>query len=535
MRFWPSAIAARASLLSLMAFAFLMAVLLASTIPPWWGPDEDYHWSYAANIANEGSLPNPKKPFYSLEWNEAIVAEDFNQFGMAPAGPTALTGDPHALDRKFERKNRLESRLPTGEPTRPVVHAPLFHVSAAAAMRPFAAKSIFTRLWIGRVVNAFIALLIVFAAWVLAAQVFQREGPRLFVAMLAATQPMINYATGTMTNDAVMIAFFTFSLAVLVRVFSDPPSRRLGILAGTFVGLALISKSSALLLVPLTALAFGVQALRHRDLMRRVLTSAAVGAGICFLIAGWFYLYLQLKYGSMTGSLGALNTPAAPGTERGLTALPSLAKRWFAETYSTYWFHFVYWEGPRGNAVFYMPFVFGMIGLSGLAAWVWRVIRTRGFGSLRLQQAVLLLGVVLLAISPWFFNDMLRGLSANGFAFNGGRFIMPTYPAAAVLFTIGVAELVRRRNQVYVFALLAGVSFWVAAEVWKLKVLDRYFGGAGQTLGSELERASFFRPEWVTQGFLSVLMVLVALAAASAWFFGIRAALVERRAESDAQ
>jgi hypothetical protein len=526
---WPGSAAARVSLLSLMAFGFLIATLYASTIPPWWGPDEDYHFGYASNLSEQGKLSDPRKPFYSAEWNKAIIAMDFNQFGMHPAGPTALVGDPHAADKKFEAKYGKAERQPTGEPTRPVVHAPLYHLKAAAAMKPFSGKSVFARLWIGRFVNAFAALLIVFAGWLLAAQVFAREGPRLFVAALVATQPMINYATGTMTNDAFLVAFFVLALAVLLRVIKDPPDRRQGILAGLFVAFALLSKTSALLLVPITVGAFAVQGWRFRAQRRTVLVSLSIAAAIPAVLAGWFFAYLLLKYGSLTGALGAINSAAADGTGRTLADLPGLAGTWLKQTYSTYWMHYVYWEGPRFSLIFYVPFFVGIAGIAGFAAWSWRVWRRGRPLSDKARQAVFLLIVIALTIAPWFVADMMRNLNDNGSAFNGGRFMITNYAGAATLFAIGIGELVRRRNQLLVFALLAGISFWLSASVWKLKVLDRYFGGAGQTLGSELERASFFRPEWITQEVLGALMLLVACAAAVAWIFGVRAASAERQ------
>lgn len=509
-----------------MSFAFLMGVLLTSTVPPWWGPDEDYHFNYASGISEKGSLPDPRKPFYSAEWNHALVDTNFNQFGTGPAGPTALTGDPHALDKRYDKKFGATERKPGGEPTRPVVHAPLFHVSAAVAMKPFAGKSVFARLWIGRFVNAFFALLIVFGAWVLAAQVFAREGPRLVVAALAATQPMINYSTGTMTNDAALVAFFTLSFAVLLRVLVDPPERKQGVLAGVFIGLALLSKSSALLLVPICIAAFSVQTYKQREARRAAFTNLGIAAGISALIAGWFYAYLYFKYGSMTGAIGPINVTTEAGT-RPATAGPGLALEWFRETYSTYWMHFVYWEGPRGMAVFYVPLFVGLVGMAGFAAWAWRRIQNHDLGTALVQQAGFLLIVIGLVIAPWFCADMLRGLNSNGFAFNGGRFMMTGYPAAATLFVLGVAELVRRRNQIYAFALITGIAFWVSAEVWKVKTLDRYFGGV-PSLGQELWRATFFRPEWETKGLLVALMVLIALSAATAWIAGIVAARGER-------
>lgn len=532
MDFWPRERMAQICLIFCMAFGFFMAVLLGSTVPPFWGPDEDYHWNYTSHLSEKGSIADPNKPFYSPEWNEALVAMNFNQFGTGPAGPTALTGDPAAVDQKFEQKFGEKERQPTGEPTRPVVHAPLYHSAASVMNKPFAGKSVFTRLWIGRLTNAFIALLIVFAAWVLAAQVFTREGPRLFVAGLAAAQPMINYATGTMTNDAVLIAFFTLAIAALVTIVKNPPDPQQGRFAGIFIALALLSKSSALILAPIALTAFALQYARHksdRDAKSVLGQSFAWAVGIPVVFAGWFYVYLVVKYGSLTGSVAPINPPVVGPdgsiVQHPITSLPGFAAEWMRRTYSTYWSHYVYWEGPRGSIVFYVPMLLGLTGILGLGAWAVRIVRADRWKTPLFSQATFLLGTALLILFPWFAADMMRSLDGHGMAFNGGRFIMPAYPAVAVLFVLGIAELVKRRSQLLVFSAIAAVAVWEGVYMWKLKTLDRYFGGEGITsVGQELLRASFFRPEWVTKNFLWAVIFLAGLSAVAGWIFGVLAA-----------
>lgn len=532
MVFWPRERMAQICLIFCMAFGFFMAVLLGSTVPPFWGPDEDYHWGYTSYLSEKGSIPDPSKSFYSKEWNYALGAMNYNQFGTGPAGPTALTGDPSAVDQKFEREYGEAERQPDQEPTRPVVHAPLFHSVASVANKPFAGKSVFTRNWVGRFVNALVAILIVFAAWVVAAQVFTREGPRLFVAGLAAAQPMINYATGTMTNDAVLIAFFSLSIAALVTIVKAPPDSQQGRFAGIFIALALLSKSSALILAPIALAAFALQFARHRKdreavtVMRR---SFAWAVGIPLVFAGWFYIYMLIKHGSLTGSVAPINPPViGPGGEvvqRPVTELPGLAIEWMRRTYSTYWSHYVYWEGPRGSIVFYVPMLLGLTGILGLAAWAFRVVHAGLWKTPLVAQAAFLLGTALLILFPWFAADMLRSLDGHGMAFNGGRFIMPAYPAVTVLFVLGIAELVKRRWQLVVFSAIAAVAVWEGVYMWKMKTLDRYFGGEGiSSVGEELLRASFFRPEWVTKNFLWAVIFLAGASAVAGWIFGVLAA-----------
>lgn len=529
LNWWPRLASARWGLGAIMAFACAMALLLASTVPPWWGPDEDYHWNYVNQISVNHSLPDPREPFYSTEWNRALVTENFNQFGMAPAGPTALTGDPHAADKEYRRSVPRSERHPAGEATRPVMHAPLYHLTAALVSAPFDGQSVWARLWTARAANALVALLIVFAAWLLAAQVFAREGPRLLVAGLAATQPMINYSTGTATNDALLTACFTLVVAVLLRILARPPDPRQGRWLGVFLAAAVLAKSSALMLAPLAAIALLVQYLRSDrtpQTRRTALISTAWAFGLPALLAGWFYLILLIKFHSLTGALGAISAPIAAGTETlSLRGHISDARTWLQEVYSTYWFHYVYWEGPRGATLFYVPFFIGMTAIVGLVGAGARLLRIGAARQTAVLQALFLLAVCLLIMLPWFGSDMLRAHSFQGHAFNGGRFMLPAYPAAAALLVIGFSALLQPRVRTWAFSVVMGVAVWQSVMTWKMKTLDRYFGGDGApNLAAELRRASFFRPQWVTGTSLAVLIVLTGLLAVTAWLLGVQTA-----------
>lgn len=521
MRFWPRDRRASLALISLFIFVALQSLLMASTIPPFWAPDEDYHWGYVNHLSERGTLADPSEPFYSKEWNEAIVAMNFNQFGMAPAKVSALKGDPHAATKELDRLP-ASAREPNGEPTRPVVHAPLYHAVTAALIKPFAGESIFTKLWMARAVNALTAMLIVFAAWLLAAQVFSREGPRLFVAGLTAVQPMLAYATGSMTNDAMLIAWFTMTIAVLCFMIGNPPDRAQGRLVGIFAGLALLSKTSALALGPLVLIAFALQWKRSPDGRSELYRSFGWAAGLSFAIAGWFFAYLILKYHTLLGNVGALNgTP--PGEPLSLLNLPIQTIEWLKLTYATYWSHFVYWEGARYSIVFYVPMLLGSAAIAGFAVWFWRNLRSSGPRSQYFNRAIFLAIAVIVMMLPFIGVDLMRKMSGNSFMVNGGRFLLPAYPAACVLFVLGVRELLRPRSQRWAFPLLVLVAAWQGLWMWKIKTLDRYFGGTGVTsVKQELERASFFRPEWITQETLALLIAAMVLSGACAWWMGVR-------------
>jgi 4-amino-4-deoxy-L-arabinose transferase-like glycosyltransferase len=507
-RLWPAKGWARVALVALIAFALLRGLLVAITIPQFWAPDEDYHYLYGQYLATQQALPSPDKPMYPPEYARVTTEMNYEAY--------CCGGDP----RRFEIDDPKEVVKATSgfdeiwrEPTQPgrgvgVVHPPLYQLVIAPIIAAEGDSSLLTRVTWARFVTAIFGALFVYAAWLLAAQVFRERGLQLVTAFIVAVQPIVAYEAGIVNHDSALYAFSTLALAMIAFMLRSPPRVSQGAWLGGALVLALFVKGSAAALLPVAALAYLLQWLVHRDSGREVLRSAGLALGLVVVLAGWWYVRARIVYGSATGSTTPITGgPGAPESAS-LGQLISWAKEWTGLTYRTYWFHHLWPSGPGPIFGKYVPVYFGVAGMAGLAALGW--LKRRTFLVLDqplLRQLLVCLVAALAFYIPFMTVDVMRRADGLPFYVNGGRYLLPAYAAVAVLFVAGIDQLIKRELRTFVFAAIGAAAlafgFWVYCK-WSLFF---YFGRTD--IADQLRALTINRPAFVTQGFVWGLVILI--------------------------
>ncbi|HEU4752986.1 MAG TPA: glycosyltransferase family 39 protein, partial [Armatimonadota bacterium] len=142
--------------------------------------------------------------------------------------------------------------------------------------------------------------------WLLAREVAP-ERPALWgaAAAFAAFLPMRLAVNASVSNDALAEATASLALLVMVRMVKGAGSNRQATWLGAALGLALLSKSNAILLLPPALLALYLGARRGPEspaqVWRRLLTTGGVTAGVLLLLAGWWFARNQALYGDPLG------------------------------------------------------------------------------------------------------------------------------------------------------------------------------------------------------------------------------------------
>jgi hypothetical protein len=527
---WPAAGIVRVGLILILAFGLLRGGLFATTTPSYWGPDEDYHFMYVESLAHEHRLISPDRPLYTAEYSIVTDATQFNAYGSG--GRTDFHGDPKAVLHRL-------SRLPASARTPNVVgrgvgvvHPPLYHAVGALADLATDGKSGPTRMFWVRMVSALFGVLAIYGAWLLGAQVFRRRWPPLVVAFVVATQPMLGYLSGLVNHDIAVTAFYTLSLALICFLLRTPAAPRQGLWLGLAISLALLVKATALVLVPIAALALVFQALAYDRRWRTALHSAALAAGTIVVLAGWWYVHSRLSYGTFVGAAATGNGGAAGPVAKGqsLGTYLQWTREWTGDIYKTFWFHFLNFEAPRGKWWYWAPAIMGVIGglgLIGLIGERWRDFLSARWPQLR-QALILALGALAL-YSAFLRVDLDHRAKGAGFFVNGGRYIIPAYPAMACLLVLGVLWLVRERARLLAFLVLCAGSGWFVWRIYDDHFVRRYFDADHVSFWEQLRRISFDRPEFITRTTLVVALVAAALTLAGA----LVAILVALRREPD--
>ncbi|TET52058.1 MAG: DUF2029 domain-containing protein, partial [Anaerolineales bacterium] len=127
-----------------------------------------------------------------------------------------------------------------------------------------------------------------------------RPGVALASAAVAAFNPLFIFISSVVNNDATAACLCTLALWLAIRSARLGFTRKRLIGLGVVVGLALLSKVSALALLILAALALLLTWLRERD-RRALLTGGLTVVGLATLVAAWWYIRNWALYGDPLG------------------------------------------------------------------------------------------------------------------------------------------------------------------------------------------------------------------------------------------
>jgi hypothetical protein len=515
-RLFPTRGLPRGVLLALLVFTLARGVLWDVTTPTLWGPDEDYHAMYADTISRDGRIIDPAIPLYSLEYSRTADRTSFNTYGAGPR--TDFSGDPKASIKALQLLPEAAREGTAVGRGVGVVHPPLFHAVAAIPDRLAGDAAFPTRMFWMRFMSACWGILAVYGAWLLAAQVFTRQGPALLVGSLVATQPMLGYLSGLVNHDIALTALFALACAQMAFIMRIRAAWQQGLVLGVLIGLAMLVKASAAVLVVLGGLTFAFQGAAYRD-WRAVARSVCACGGAVLLLAGWWYAHSRIAYGSFTGAIVAdvtgPQTPAATPTRGYFDASAGeyarWTREWLSDWYKTTFFHFFNYEAPGGRWYYFAPgfaLIVGLCATGGLLLTKRRQWRAQD--PLTRQILVLLLALPLLLV-PFLVTDFSRKLAGEGFFVNAGRYILPAYAPLITCVVAGLLWSVRRAVQPLLAWAIGICGGALCFYVWHTHYAYRYFGRSA--LDDIFARMAFDRPEFVTQASIWILVGVICASA----------------------
>lgn len=113
-----------------------------------------------------------------------------------------------------------------------------------------------------------------------------------FVAFL----PMHLAIGSAVGNDALTNLIFAGTLFWLARLFTSKPEPRLFVFLGLTVGLGLLTKATAVLLIPITAFALALQAVRQAIGWAGAIRQMALVLGVALALGGWWFIRNAVLY-----------------------------------------------------------------------------------------------------------------------------------------------------------------------------------------------------------------------------------------------
>ncbi len=411
--------------LALLLLGFLALTLLHNWAAPLYeAPDEVWHDAYVRWLAQGNGLP-------SLDDDASGAAQEAAQPPLyyaaaallrSPFGAddwhTHLWHNPNfgyqAPDNALDNKNMLIHTEAERFPWRGAVLA--IHVT--------------------RLTSLLFGILTVVAAWGLGCEMFQTRTGALLTAALVAFQPQFVFICGVINNDSSAAALATVTLWATARVFRRGLTTRRAAVLGIFVGLAALSKTSALALLFVVGVALCWQAWREHLSWKTLATALVLYLALALAVGGWWYARNLWFYGDLLGTSRHFDTlwrHAQPRTIPELVSdLPLLIRS--------------FWGAYGWGHVFWPDWVYVALTLLALVCFLygaWRVLSDIGARKtsralrdrMTSSESLYLFNAAWLAAISVALLYWMREVGAPH-----GRLLFPAIGAWALLLAYGVVQ-----------------------------------------------------------------------------------------------
>lgn len=395
-------------LLAIVALFCLLGALDSVTVPLLEAPDELWHFSFVQVLAVKHALPVQPAEGKNM-WLREAGQPPLYYLVSAPFIAPLDTSDLHS----FVRFNVAHPAVTaTSESTAPnvFIHTPREAFPYRGAALALHLLRLLTIPW---------GAATVVAAYLVARQVAPAR-PRLALAVAAITafNPHFIYISSVVNNDAAAVCLCTFALWLALRMEREAGLRWGNLVSlGIVLGLALLSKVSALALLPLIALAVALVWLRERDL-RAALVRGSVVLGLAALVGGWWYGRNLALYGDpLAWQVWLADIGVQPITTLELV-------RQFGHVGTSYFSPY--------DGLFPAPLLWGLGLMAGAAVAGWaRMIARRGARVCVRQEGLLLAGVWFLSL----FVSLVRYMTTTPSA--EGRLLFPAGASLALFLVLG--------------------------------------------------------------------------------------------------
>ena len=510
---------------------FLTLLVVWSMITPGFrSPDEPQHVNSVLRIAEGGGWPAPTRARLTEHVIRAKTLTGFSAVdgqGGNWAGGTLLPG----VRPQFKPSELKYFALFSGQPvtpeadrlpfddltvTRPVdvnaygdqmtQHPPLYYAGSAGVVLGLGALNwpFDQALELMRLVSVALVGLLPLMAFSVTRRLTGNRQLADLAAVLPLAIPQLASIGSSVSNDALVIFFGGLSAVLLAKVLCGDRSWRTLLSIAVVLGLALLTKATLLVLVPVTGLALIVGARRSAGAAPlgwpAVLGRLAAVWGIAFVIGGWWWALNLVRYGMLQpqGLPGA--TDPSRGVGKAKLSVLSYFGRWWQDLATSFWGRFGWLEFSIDHAVVLV--LTAVLTLSALLAF-----RRRG-----VQVPLLVLLSAFALTAGLLFDTTYTSHLATG-AFGGiqGRYLFGALVPVIAAAAIGPGSLVRDGGRLQRWLPTLALPFVLAGAAYGLWVgFLGFYLDVGWTLGGAWYRMVAWSPfpGWAAAGLILGLVLL---------------------------
>ncbi len=411
----------------------LLATVNNLLVPPFEGPDEPMHYAYVQHLAQGYGLPSKSTyDAYSKGYRPLQEMLQVPLYYSLAALATAWIPRADNAEGALRPNPYYAAEAPNSWPDNERFWLRSPHVGA---MDP----NFVLAVHLARAVSTCFGVVALVGAYGLGLTCF--DGDRrsaCWSAAWVAFNPQFVHISGVVNNDSTVAGLAALVLWIMAGWVIRGPSLRRAMVWGVALGLAALSKVSALAIVPICVLGFWVGARSAPG--RRATVYAIVIVALVLLLSGWWYVRAWVLYGDPLG-LGPHFGHSGRVDER-FSVLKQLSQVW--QVGWTYWAAFGRSIVQPPNWLLAAVVWWGRIGVMGVGLYVWRSWRRLDRKGWLLALLLICLFVYLVALLVWLW----------AFPLALGRLMFPAVAAIGVLLVIGWQSWLPRR--------------WRAAGLWAM-------------------------------------------------------------------
>jgi hypothetical protein len=280
----------------LIAFTVLVMMHTATT-PVFEAPDEVWHYNYVRWLAEGHGLPllkNDKSganqeaaqpPFYYAL--AAVFTAPFQDYDLSELFWQNPGFGYQSSSTDIDNKNML-------------IHTAREHWPWHGAV---------ATIHVARLTSLIFGLWTLIAAWYLGIEVFHNRKSALILASLIAFHPQFVFISSVVSNDSATAALCTTALWSIVHAIRKQLTLSSIIWSGISIGLAILCKTSAVLLIPLAGGAFFYWAIRTKMSLVAIIKRLVIFSFCVLAVGGWWYVRNMRLYGDPMALANHIDTP----------------------------------------------------------------------------------------------------------------------------------------------------------------------------------------------------------------------------------
>lgn len=329
----------------------LLGLLLAlwSTFAPLGrAPDEPAHADLVDHISRGGSYPD----FDGRHTSTGMISAFVDHVpGLNGDWLTPESAPPRSGRKTFEEYGGGAS---SGYINQMPQHPPMYYWATGTALRIERAVSPdshppLDREWnIIRLMNAAMVLPLPLLTWLAARRLRASATVARAAAIVPLAVPQFLHIGASINNDNLLILLFGILAVLIAGVLGGDRRTARAALTGTIAGLALLTKSFALALLPWIALAYGYQVWGERDRWKQSIGCLLIAAAAMIAVGGWWPARSVWRG---DGPFPSILTPAAERPSGAASDPIDWSRQFVSNVVQRFWGDFGYFEAPMTQAL----------------------------------------------------------------------------------------------------------------------------------------------------------------------------------------